>query len=438
MNGTEPTSSSDAAPHFIAAVGTLKLGPSSGIGGTCQITGGELLYNDEDQLTMFGGPAGCYAANGGLLGNPGVPCFNGSTTISGALANNVGLSGGVDGGATLNMVVAFPFSLPGGGAAPDLPLSFHIQSNYGAWVVGNSVSDGGPTPANPPPGSPVLTLTMQEQSSTVSLPVTGPAAPGQGFGNGNPFAPFMLAAPLCGAGQGCTTNGIGVAPYLGLTVSSASGFGSLSGDPTAGLLAALEGTPTATFGTTTGATQFFANGLAGGSVSFDDNDDVGNTTGATNNDCDVGITATGNFADGSSNLGAWGQHPSLSCSDAAAGFSFYLGSVAWGPTDTNGFYIVEGIAAVSGAPLAPTGSTGILPPGDQSTAVDLASVPAGALYPLVSSTLISVKSSAPYTGYVSFFSTTPAGCDVTASMANSKRGRLLAHYGAGYPLQLRG
>ena len=52
IHGTEPELSADSALHYIAGVGTLSLGPQSGSiaagNNNCQVTGGELIYNDND------------------------------------------------------------------------------------------------------------------------------------------------------------------------------------------------------------------------------------------------------------------------------------------------------------------------------------------------------------------------------------------------------
>ena len=124
-------------------------------------------------------------------------------------------------------------------------MAFTLQANTGAAVVlGAIVPDNGPNPTSPPPGSPVLVITMQKQSSTVTLPVVGPLGGGSGYG---------------------------VAPYVGLSESLFEGYGAPATDPFG-----LPGI-TGSFGPTISALQIFTNGQAGGSTSFSSNDNVGNT-----------------------------------------------------------------------------------------------------------------------------------------------------------------
>jgi hypothetical protein len=198
-------------------------------------------------------------------------------------------------------------------------------------------------------------------------------------------------------------NGYGVAPYIGLSVSLFQGFGAPSSD--------LFAQPvTGSFGSTISSLQIFTNGQAGGSAAFSSNDNVGNTTGATNTDCDTYVTQTGNFADGAANNAAAFLHPSLTCADAAALATFEIGSVLWGVTDTNQYSIVQGLSAS-------TLTSGLLvPAGLMSDATGLFSVPAGAVTNLVFQSITSVNGNTPTYPYVEFFSTTPAGCDVTITM----------------------
>jgi len=417
IHGTEPELSADSALHYIAGVGTLSLGPQSGSiaagNNNCQVTGGELIYNDNDLLTFTAGPAACYVSLS-LLGG-GIPCFDGNnhaSTVTGTLVQ------APDGGAILNVVYDFGWT-NGGPAASSLPLSFNLQGNAGAsWVLGNSVPDPGPNPSSPPPGSPVLVLQMQKQAlhSTISLPVTGPLPP-----QTLPVSclgctpPSLLTLGSTGGGG----NGYGVAPYLGLSISLFQGYGAPSGD-------AFSQPIQGSFGTTLSSLQIFANGQAGGSASFSSNDNVGNTTGATNDDCDTIVTQTGNFADGTSNDGAALVHPSLACADATlspgslpgtlGGAAFMLSAVVWGPTDSSTYTTTTGLASTM-----LTGGA-IVPVGLESDATGLFSVPAGGINNLVFTSITSVNNHTATFPFVEFFSDTPAGCDVQISMPSVSTG----------------
>jgi len=411
VHGTEPELSADSALHYIAGVGQLSLGAQTGSiangNNNCTVTGGELIYNDNDLLTFTAGPAACYLAQS-LLGG-GIPCFDGGTHVTGNLVQSP------DGGAILSLVWSFGWT-NGGPGASTLPMSFNLQGNAGAsWVLGNSVPDPGPNPASPPPGSPVLVLQMQRQAahSTVSLPVTGPLPP-----QTLPVScvgctpPSLLSLGTTGGGG----NGYGVAPYLGLSISLFQGFGAPSGD-------AFSQPIQGSFGTTLSALQIFANGQAGGSASFSSNDNVGNTTGATNDDCDTIVTQTGNFADGASNDGAALVHPSATCADAIipggslpgtlGGSAFMLSAVVWGVTDSSTYTTTTGLASqlLTGGAIVPVGL--------EADATGLFSVPAGGVNNLVFTSIASVLGNTATFPFVKFFSTTPAGCDVSIAMPSA-------------------
>ena len=401
VHGTEPALANDSVLHYIAGVGQITLGPKpdNNIGTGCPITGGEMIYNDNDLVTYSAGPAACYAGSS-LLGG-GIPCFNGAPGgITGSLVS------GPDGGKTLSIVLHEGWT-NGAAAASMLPLSFTIQGSGGdIWMMGNSVPDvAGPT--TPPPGSPVLTITMQKQasSSVVSLPVTGPGDQTGAL----PFpALFSPPSPLGLTGGG--GNGYGVAPYLGLSVSLFQGFGAPSTDAFA---QPVDGS----FGSTISSLQIFPNGQAGGSASFSTNDNVGNTAApTTNNDCDTYVTQTGNFADGAANNAAAFLHPSATCADASADATFEISSVLWGTIDQNQFSIVTGLSAAT-----LTGGL-IVPAGLMSDANGLSSAPAGVVVNLVFTSITSVNNHTATFPFVEFFSDTPAGCDVQISMPSVSTG----------------
>lgn len=396
MHGTEPSLTSDAALHYIVGVGQLTLGPQTppGAGNGCTITHGELIYSDNDVLTHSAGPTTCYAAQS-LLGG-GIPCFNGGTSPSEMTGS---LVSGNDGGAVLSLVATEGW-LNGAATPSSIPLSFNIQGNSGNHLVmGSSVPDFGPAPTSAPPGSPVLVLTMEHQHPAVTLPVTGPGPqPAQ-------FPPGYLnpaASPLTCTGGGC--NGFGVAPYLGLSISLFQGYSAPSADqftqPIAG-----------TFGSTISSLQIFPNGEAGGSASFNTNDNVGNTSGASNNDCDVGMLQTGNFSDGTSNDAVWMEHPGPKCSDASIAATFELSTVQRSVADSDTFSIMTGLSAST-----LTGGL-VIPAGLMSDAIGLSSVPAGSITNLTSATIVAINSTK--TGTVKITNNSPAGCDVSISMPAS-------------------
>ena len=388
MHGTEPELTADQPLHYIAGVGQITFNPRGTDGANgCTVKTGGMIYNDNDLLTFSAGQATCYAGSS-LLGG-GIPCFDGTDDISGALIPSVDGNGA----ANLSILVTFQWT-NGAPTVSVLPLSFTLQQNAGAvTVLGNSTADPGPNPTSPPPGSPVLTITMQKQSTLVTLPVTGP-------GNQTGVLPYSPPSPLGTTGGG--GNGYGIAPYTGTSISLFQGYGAPSAD--------LFAQPTqGSFGTSLSALSIFANGQSGGSVSFNSNDNVGNTTGATNDDCDTLTVQTGNFANGTSNIGAALLHPSAHCLDAVGLATFELGSVVWGATDNDTFTIVTGLGSgtITGGLLIPAGL--------MSDATGLSSGIAGGLTPIVLTSITSVNK--PATGTIKFINSSAAGCDVTASLA---------------------
>lgn len=375
VHGTEPELSSDSPLHYIVGIGQISFNAAGTSGPTgCTVSHLELEYNDNAVLTLNAGPAACDLA-GSLLGG-GVPCFDGADhqNVQGTLTP----SPFGNGGQRLTIDPSFGWVNTGPGTA-DLPLAFTLQANTGAAIVqGASVPDNGPTPTSPPPGSPVLVITLQKQSTTV--------------------APNL---PINGGG-----NGYGTAPYLGLSDSLFEGYGSPSANPFN--LPGIAGS----FGSTVSALQIFPNGQAGGSTSFSSNDNVGNTTGVTENDCDTQLTQESNFADATSNNKAAIVHPSATCGDAAVGAAFTIDTVQFGATDTSDYAIVSG--------LTDTPDLGglLVPSGDIATALGLASVPAGKLTDLVVGTTITAINKTA-NGTIKLTNTSPAGCDVAITMASS-------------------
>jgi len=401
MHGTEPELSNDSRLNYIVAIGQITFGAASTTPGptlgTCGVTHLDTFYNDNSSPTagvgtFTGAPAGCYAASS-LLGG-GIGCFDGADHQFSAGTLTRSTDG--NGAATLAIDPSFGWT-DGAPGASNLPLAFTLQANLGgAIILGNSVTDPGPAPTSPPPGSPVLVTTLQKQSTTATLPVTGV----------NPLA----CGPLGCTGTGASTdNGYGVNPYLGLSISLFEGFGSPSSNPfqTPGI--------TGSFGSTISALQIFANGQAGGSASFSSNDNVGNTTGGNNGDCDTTVTQTGNFADGTNNNDASIINPSANCTDAVGAAKFQLSGVQFGATDTSDYVIVTGLTDT------PDLGGALIPAGIMSTALGLSSSPAGTLTTLAVPTAFTVIADGGMStpGYIKFTNTSPAGCQTSASITGA-------------------
>lgn len=377
MHGTEPALTNDSVLHYIVAIGQITFGPAVGAtapNNGCAVTHLEIEYNDNAVNTFNAGPAVC-DEGASLLGG-GVPCFDGGNHQIGTGT----LSDSPDGAGAAVLTIDPSFTwVNGGPGSASLPLAFTLQGSTGAaTVIGNSVPDfAGPTSA--PPASPVLDLTMQKQSTTATLPVNGGA------------------------------NGYGTAPYLGLSESLFEGYGAPHSDPFA--LPGISGA----FGTTVSALQLFSNGEAGGNASFSTNDNVGNTTGATEDSCDTQATQESNNADGTAHNIASFVHPSANCGNAAAGAFFAIDTVLWGATDTDEYDIISGLgdAADSGGEFIPSG--------DIANGIGLASAPAGkltaALVPAAET-----DSTGPFpetkTAGLKLTNTSPAGCDVSVALVN--------------------
>jgi len=229
VHGTEPALTNDSVLHYIVGIGQISFAAAGTNGPTgCTVSHLELEYNDNAIVTLNAGPATCDSGNS-LLGG-GVPCFDGADhqmtggTLSPSPFGN--------GAARLAIDPSFTW-VNGGPGSTHLPMAFTLQANTGAsTILGSIVPDNGPTPTSPPPGSPVLVITMQKQSTTAVLPVNGGA------------------------------NGYGTAPYLGLSMSLFEGYGAPSSDPFT--LPGIAGS----FGSTVSALQIFSNGQAGGSTSL--------------------------------------------------------------------------------------------------------------------------------------------------------------------------
>jgi hypothetical protein len=386
VHGTEPSATNDAALLYAVGVGqiTFGTGATTGFGpsGTspgCTVSSGEMIYNDNDILGFFAGPAVC----------GGIPCFDGGNHMTGSLIP----SANGNGAANLSIVASFAW-LNGGPASTSLPLSFTLQPNTGAsTVLGNSVALSGagtpPLPTGTPPANPVLSITLQKQSTMVTPPSTA----GSNYGT---------------------------APYLGLSAISCEGFGAPSGDKFAQPI-------TGSFGSAVGALQIFPGGLAGGSLSFNANDNVGNTTGATNDDCDFNSTQLGAYADGTSNSQASIIHqgrivdgvyiptlPNLNCADASAAAVENTSNVVWGATDTSSYQIVTAVGNAK--------SGGLVPPGEEVTCTTLPSTPAGYLHSTNTAAVSLTSNGMQAAKNINLTNTSPAGCDVSITMPTAGDG----------------
>jgi hypothetical protein len=338
---------------------------------SCAVTSGEMIYNDNDVLGFFAGPAVC----------GDIPCFDGGNHMTGSLIP----SANGNGAANLSITPTFAW-VNGSAGTGSLSLSFTLQASTGAsTVLGNSVALPGPSlPAGNPPANPVLTITLQKQGIT---PVS--------------------------------TAGYGTAPYQGLSVVSCEGFGAPSGDKFAQPI-------TGSFGSAVGALQTFPGGLAGGSLSFNSNDNLGNITGATNDDCDFNSTQASAFADGTSNsqasiinpgtvtAGVYDPStPNSNCADASALAVENTSNVVWGTTDTSSYQIVTAVGDAT--------SGGLVPPGKEVTCTTVPNVPAGTLTKIVApTTLTSITKLAQ--SNIKLTNTSPAGCDVTITMPSTSEG----------------
>ncbi len=367
VTGTEPVTATTAAAtyplNYVAGVGVLQFGAAVGTEPTCASVGGEMIYIDNDYETFEGGPENCStisSAEGTL------PCFAGTDAyITGGVGPGPANSYTVELGATFNAVVGV-----GNSADITLPFTFTVfQEAAGATLAGNSNIPGdcnaydsdfgcGPTAPTPPVG-PVLSFTAQRQEES---------------------------------NQGNVPTVYGAAPYLGLSSVLCTGFGGNSTDLVANGQATQTDEATGTYGATSGALSVFSNGYAFGTLTFNSNDDVGNTTGAPNYVCDFqqlpqGYTDMGSgevYKDGTTNNQAdlYDEYyaaslPTPLCRDADAGLTVPAAiganevnsSVLWGTSNGGTYTIVTGVAT----PALLGGA--YLPPGEIATCTGLSESP---------------------------------------------------------------
>jgi hypothetical protein len=365
-------------------VGSVTFGAASGTG--CSVTKGEVIFNSGDVQTSpageYIGPSVCYQAVSAL--GSGLPCFDGGTHLSGTLAPsaNDGLA------LQLSLVVAYNW-IDGSIATGSIPLGFTVQNNTGATIVTGT--------SNPGTGLPVLTIELQKIGTTT---------------NSTPAVPTVF----------------GTAPYLGDTTISCQAWGANDTDFVASLNDAAPAVSGA-YESTIGDLQIFNAAQAGGSLSFNGNDNVGSTTTPNNaNDCaftDVPgsecsialgtscgtVPSAYGFADGTSNSIAFVGTSGNSCGlDNTAGAGYATSAVVYGATYTSNYIAVTGLFSTG---------TGFVPPGGESTCQGFSQVPAGTISALTApSTLVNVTpgtKSAP----IKITSTSPADCDIEASLVKT-------------------
>src|SRR5277367_94673 len=173
MTGYEPsiTPAAGSAAGFpgaltaIVGIGVIQFSKD------CSTISGELIYNDGDLQFLsnttgagvVGGPAACYSVQKLLVS---VPCFDGGNHFT---AGSVTTAGEPPGLTLLQFTANFNFFDYGlFNPTGSIPFAFNIQETTDdTTLVGNTV---------PSPTAPVLTLTMQEQTSS-PVPTTFGKAP---------------------------------------------------------------------------------------------------------------------------------------------------------------------------------------------------------------------------------------------------------------------
>jgi hypothetical protein len=384
LNGAqESTTSQTGASGLPGAVttavgiGTITFGAASGT--SCAVTQGEMIFNAGDVQTnpqgLYVGPAVCYTSASGF--GTGIPCFDGGDHMTSGTLNS---SPNGNGAFLLSFIGDFAWE-DASDTTVAVPFAFTIQDGLGSsTAVGTSV---------PASGAPVLTITLQKQK-------TQPA----------PTA-------------------FGTAPYLGQAAISCSGFGANTTD----LVAAgqVGGGAAGAFGSTVGALAIFDAAHAGGSLSFNTNDNFGvTTTPANNNDCsfsdlpgnECSLAISGcspepaayGFADGTTNSIAFITSTGNSCSDnQTAGAGYATSGVAWGATDTSSYLTVTGLVS---------GATGFVPPGDMATCTTYEQAAAAGHVSNITTTSI-VSTGTLKTGTVKVANASPADCDIEIAMASA-------------------
>jgi len=370
-----------------AGVGVITFGAASGT--ICASIQGEMIFNEGDIQNNgnFFGPADCYDSDSLLTA--GLPCFDGENHFVGSTMAAPGANG--NGSTDLTIDAGYGWFNDADMIGSQL-LHFTLQAaTGGAIVVGTSKPQGSGGNVN----GPVLTLTLQKQT---------------------------LAD--CG-----TT--YGAAPYLGNLVVSCSSYGANASD----FVSASQGNGlSGGFGSLVGDVEIFSDGEAGGSISFNsnNNDTASGFTGTTpsNSDCSIAVFpgvvdpgyASGvngsnytqsQYADCTSNSVATIDNSTGSCTDdLTAGAGYANASVAWGATDTAAYLTTVGVTSAA---------TGFLPPGTIGTCTTYAQSPAGKLSTsaTVTQALTNSMPGVPVTKNVKITNGTPADCHLTVALTGT-------------------
>ena len=310
----------------------------------CSTISGELIYNDGDVqfaetgLGVFAGPAQCYT--GETIFSQGMPCFDGTNHFTAASVTTAGQPPGL---ALLQFTANFNAFDLGAGSSPtgSMPFQFTIQETTGdSTLVGVSVPSAVTTtlPSGAVVTAPVLTLTMQQQSSS-PVPTT-----------------------------------FGKAPYVGNSAIICTGYGASSADLIAAIANSQSGAVAGSYGTAVGSVNILLNGTASGLLSFNSNDNlqVAGATAPPSNNSACAFTETpdpfdgaATFADGTSNIFSLisSPNPDPTCTNSAqpqGGFA--TSQVAWGKGDLNSY------ATVTALHVSPFG---FVPPAEMSTCTHL-------------------------------------------------------------------
>lgn len=381
-NSINQTGTGDNPGALTAAAGVGEITFGAASGNICASITGELIFNEGDiqaGATYFG-PADCYDSDSLLT--TGLPCFDGLNHFTGSTMGSPGANGNGSTDLTINAGYGWFNTTDITGA---IPLSFTLQTG-----TGGSIAVGSSKPA---PGAPVLTITLQK----------------------------IGIVPVA------TT--YGAAPYLGNTIVSCSTYGANATD----FVAAAYGNGLAGgFGSGVGDVEIFSNAEAGGSISYNTNDNntASGFTGTTpsNNDCSIAVFPGGDdpgygsgrsaltqsqFADGTSNSVANFDNSTGPCTnDLIAGAGVANSSVAWGTVDSNAYLTSTGVVSTG---------TGFIPPGTIGTCTTYAQTPAGKLTTsaTVAQTLTNVLPGVPVSKNIKITNTSPADCHVVASLTGT-------------------
>lgn len=447
VQGTEPVTATSAGQtlplNYIVGVGVINFAKT-----TCAASG-EMIYIDNDigvetapASAILAGPAACYTGTA-LPGSGGVPCFSGlDSNITG------GVGPGPNGSYTIEIGVTFPFVAYSGGTPATLPFAFTVFSNVGAaTLIGNS---------NIPPGTALATLPGFDTPANSSVICDagfdpwgcGPSAPTPPIG---PVLSFTAQVQSATAALVPVPTTFGAAPYIGNAAILCNGFSGNSSDLVASAQATQPDEATGGYGATSGSLTTFApvapatTGLAYGSLSFNSNDDVGNTTGISNYDCDFQQEQNNAYGDGTSNNEAIlydenfaGGFASPTCRDADAGLTppatypvtgSAIGayevnsSVVWGTSDQNQYTIVTGLAENQVLLGIPAGT--YLPPGEMATCTSLQEAAAPGkvtVLPSTATAMVAATNGLTVKRNITLTNTSEGACGVGIGMAPSTSG----------------